>query len=294
LVAAAALLETVIGAGILLAGRTAAWAAPASAATNAPAASVKLTGITTLSGNKRALLVIQEAAPPGQSRPSPRSAILSQGQSEGAVEVLQIDEQTGHVSIRNSGRVMELSLARDGLALPDPAPAAPAPLPAVPALPPPAPTKPTAAAEAEPAPEFNPEVPLTEPIVIGRRPRHDLPRRPGLLRAPADIPAAPIRPPPGGVALQPLPIAPPAAGLAPARQLEYLPQPAASESPPQRLAASPFAVPEQPGPVPSPIDRQPGQSYSASSGTASRSLERPLPNPFPAGRPADLPPAAHP
>src|SRR4051812_27478187 len=74
-----------------------------------PAAEVKLTGITQFSGKKKALLLVRETAQSSQSR----SPILSEGESEGAIEVLQIDEVRGRVRVRNGSKEMELSFSRD-------------------------------------------------------------------------------------------------------------------------------------------------------------------------------------
>jgi len=98
------------------------------AETPAPVA-VKLTGITTLFGDKRALLLVQEPTQPGQAPKPDQSCILSEGQRQGPIEVVSVDEQKGRVMIKNNGKEMELSLAKDGLSLPT-APSTPPTTPA--------------------------------------------------------------------------------------------------------------------------------------------------------------------
>jgi hypothetical protein len=69
-------------------------------------------GITTL-GGKRVLLKVRFPAQPSAPA-SGASCILTVGQREGPIEVLEIDEATGSVKINNSGAVMVLTLAQDG------------------------------------------------------------------------------------------------------------------------------------------------------------------------------------
>jgi len=91
---------------------------------------IVLTGITTILGNKRALMKTQPAAgKPGQpgQQEKEHSVILTEGQREGDIEVLQIDENAGSVKVNNSGTVMTLTFEKDDAKLP-PTPAAP-PLP---------------------------------------------------------------------------------------------------------------------------------------------------------------------
>jgi hypothetical protein len=76
---------------------------PAPAVTTAPP-NVKLTGITTILGNKRALFMVQEAPAPGKAQKQ-ESYILTEGQRQGLIEVLEIDERTGRVKIKNDGSI---------------------------------------------------------------------------------------------------------------------------------------------------------------------------------------------
>lgn len=89
------------------------------AVTNAPAAlpKITLTGITTILGNKRALMkVAPHGMKPGD--PKEQSVILTEGQREGEIEVLQIDEKRGTVKVNNSGTEMLLTFEKDGAKLP--------------------------------------------------------------------------------------------------------------------------------------------------------------------------------
>ncbi len=84
-----------------------------------------LTGITTILDTKRVLLIMQAAgARPGEAG-GETSLILAEGQREGPIEILQIDEANGRVQLKNSGTPMTLSFERDGRTLP--ATAAPTP-----------------------------------------------------------------------------------------------------------------------------------------------------------------------
>lgn len=90
----------------------------------APVPNVLLEGITTILGNKRALLKMLPAASPGapaapgQPRqadaPKETSLMLTEGQREGGVEVLQIDESAGAVKVNNSGQVVTLTFDKNG------------------------------------------------------------------------------------------------------------------------------------------------------------------------------------
>lgn len=108
-----------------------------------------LTGITTILGNKRALMKTQPPAgsPPGTKE---QSLILTEGQREGPIEVLEINEHAGSVKVDNSGTVTTLTFEKDGPKLP----ATPAP-PAAAGMPPGLPTS-TAPASGFGAPVTNP------------------------------------------------------------------------------------------------------------------------------------------
>ena len=94
--------------------------------TAAPLPKITLTGITTILDSKRALMKVAAA---NAKQPDPTkelSLILTEGQREGEIEVLQIDERAGSVKVRNSGQVMVLTFEKDGAKLPaTPAPGSP-------------------------------------------------------------------------------------------------------------------------------------------------------------------------
>jgi len=98
---------------------------------------ITLTGITTILGNKRALMKV---APKGMKPGDPKelSMILTEGQREGDIEVLQIDENRGTVKVNNSGTEMLLTFEKDGAKLPQ----TPAPRPGIPPAPTALPTAP--------------------------------------------------------------------------------------------------------------------------------------------------------
>lgn len=78
---------------------------------------ITLTLITTIFGDKRAGLKWPAAPTRPGEQPKEESHILSVGQSEAAVEVLEIDEVEGTVKIRNHGQLQTLSFTTDGAAL---------------------------------------------------------------------------------------------------------------------------------------------------------------------------------
>ena len=91
---------------------------------------ITLTGITTILGNKRVLM--KAPAPPGKPGETPKpeiSYILTEGQRDGDVEVLEINEKTGDVKLNNAGTVVTLNIEKDGPKLPatQPPPAGGAP-----------------------------------------------------------------------------------------------------------------------------------------------------------------------
>jgi hypothetical protein len=107
---------------------------------------ITLTGITTILGNKRALMTMQAPGKP------PQSFIVPEGQREGDLEVLEIDEKAGTVKLNQSGTTVTLSFEKNGPKLPASVPAAlpnianqgnpgvvphPTPIPYVPGAPPP-------------------------------------------------------------------------------------------------------------------------------------------------------------
>jgi hypothetical protein len=90
----------------------------APAAIPPPLPKITLTGITTILGNKRALMKVAPVGlKPGETNKE-ISLILTEGQSEAEVEVLQIDEKAGSVKVNNAGTQMLLTFDKDGAKLP--------------------------------------------------------------------------------------------------------------------------------------------------------------------------------
>ncbi len=106
---------------------------------------IKLQGITTILGRKQVLLKVRiPAKPPEPVRD--QSVVLSEGQREGEVEVLEINPAEGTVKVNNAGMILPLNMKDHGE---KPTPGASAPpamgMPGLPGVPPPAPpTVPTA------------------------------------------------------------------------------------------------------------------------------------------------------
>jgi hypothetical protein len=99
-----------------------------------PPPKITLTGITTILGDKEVLMKVLMPAKPGES-PKERSFILAEGQQEGELRVLKVNEKTGDVTIDDFGTVLTLNLDKDGAKLVDnQPPARPPPLGRVPAV----------------------------------------------------------------------------------------------------------------------------------------------------------------
>jgi hypothetical protein len=89
-------------------------AEPQTATPRTPPPKLTLTGITTLLGNKLALMRAAIPAAPGapaQEKP----LMLSEGQREGSIEVLAIDPKAGSVRVNDAGEVMTLTFAKNGV-----------------------------------------------------------------------------------------------------------------------------------------------------------------------------------
>jgi hypothetical protein len=78
-------------------------------ATNTPPPNIKLTGITTILGKKQALFMVQEPAPPGKPANKEESYILTEGQRQGVIEVIEINEKDFKVRIKNDGNISLLT-----------------------------------------------------------------------------------------------------------------------------------------------------------------------------------------
>src|SRR5439155_19029391 len=86
-----------------------------------PAPKITLNGITTILHKKQVFMTAQlPARPPEPAKP--QSFILSEGQRDGDIEVLEIDEKTGTVKLNNFGVAMTLTMDKDGAKLPASAP----------------------------------------------------------------------------------------------------------------------------------------------------------------------------
>jgi len=79
---------------------------------------ITLTGITTILGKKLVLINVLPKAKPGEQA-KPQSLILTVGQREAEIEVLEIDEQIdgGTVKLVNHGVIQVLSMQSDGARL---------------------------------------------------------------------------------------------------------------------------------------------------------------------------------
>jgi hypothetical protein len=87
----------------------------------APLPKVTLTGITTILRGKRALFRIQFPVRPGQPAKT-ETCILGEGQQDGPIRVMEIDEKTATVKLNNSGTVAVVTFEKPS---PTPAPSAP-------------------------------------------------------------------------------------------------------------------------------------------------------------------------
>jgi hypothetical protein len=96
------------------------------------------TGLTTILGKKMALFKVQMPAKPPEPAHE-QSMILAEGEREGEIEVVSIDEKLGEIKFNNYGSPVSLSLEKDGAKLPaSAAPVAGVPPPnAVGSIPPP-------------------------------------------------------------------------------------------------------------------------------------------------------------
>ena len=84
--------------------------------TNEPAPALpklSLTGITTILGYKRAFLTVQYPGNPGQPVKD-EPLMLAEGQRDGAIEVLAVDEIRKTVRVNNSGTEMTLDFENNG------------------------------------------------------------------------------------------------------------------------------------------------------------------------------------
>jgi hypothetical protein len=79
-----------------------------------PGPPITLTGITTILGSKRAFMTFQAPHKPNEP-PAPASSVgLTEGQREGEIEVLQIDEKAGMVRVNSYGAITNLTFEKNG------------------------------------------------------------------------------------------------------------------------------------------------------------------------------------
>ena len=156
-----------------------------------PPPKILATGIANLFGTRRALLkVLEPGQPPEPGKPpapaQEQSYILAEGERQGAVEVLAIDERAATIKVDNYGTVMVLTLKTNLPTQPAPAPGTPAP----PGMPP------GFAAAALGGSAGGPPVPPGSPL-------QSIPMRTLRLPTPATAPAVVAPPPPPAAAQNP-------------------------------------------------------------------------------------------
>jgi hypothetical protein len=104
-----------------------------------PPSKITLTGIMTILGRKQALMKTPPPTTPSKPGDPPKTEqfyMLGEGQRDGEIEVVSIDEKTGTVIVKNAGTEETLNFDKNGPKLAS----APAPAPGGPGLPPPPPT----------------------------------------------------------------------------------------------------------------------------------------------------------
>jgi hypothetical protein len=107
-----------------------------------------LNGISTMLGNKQVFMKLLPATGAPTEAGKEKPLMLTEGQRDGDVEVVQIDERVGSVQVINSGTPMTLTIEKDGAKLPStPAPGTIPPAPGA---------QPAAAAGGVPAPAAAP------------------------------------------------------------------------------------------------------------------------------------------
>jgi len=87
---------------------------PSLESTKPPPPKVWLTGITTILGNNRALLKMTPPAKPGEPARE-QSFTLGEGERDGDIEVLEINEKARTVKIEDFGTIMTLDFDKDGV-----------------------------------------------------------------------------------------------------------------------------------------------------------------------------------
>ena len=80
-----------------------------------PPPKILLTGITTILGNKRALMKMTPPVTKPGEQPKEQGFTLAEGERDGGLEVLEIDEKEGTVKVNNYGTVATLNFKDDGV-----------------------------------------------------------------------------------------------------------------------------------------------------------------------------------
>jgi len=78
-----------------------------------PPLNIELTGITTILGNKTALLKARLPASKPGDKPRDELLTLAEGQREGGIELIAVDEKAGKVRVNDGGTLVELAFAKD-------------------------------------------------------------------------------------------------------------------------------------------------------------------------------------
>jgi hypothetical protein len=99
---------------------------------------IVLNGITTITGARKALMSVSMPAKPPEPAKS-QSFFLAEGERDGQIEVLEIDEKIGMVKVDDFGTVVTLTMDKDGAKLPPPSAS---PVPGIPGVQPNAPPNP--------------------------------------------------------------------------------------------------------------------------------------------------------
>jgi hypothetical protein len=90
---------------------------PPNEKTNLPPPNVELTGITTLLGTKRALFMVQEPASAGKPAGKEESYILTEGQRQGMLEVMEINPKSKMVTIKVEQQVSTITFKTNKVAI---------------------------------------------------------------------------------------------------------------------------------------------------------------------------------
>jgi len=78
-----------------------------------PIPPITLTGITTILGKKLAYMLIQLPPKPGeQAKPGPTSFTLSEGERDGEIEVVSIDDKNGSVKVSEFGTITNVTFGK--------------------------------------------------------------------------------------------------------------------------------------------------------------------------------------